>query len=270
MSTDVPPDSADSLSAFWSSQKEPRWLKKASIAAIVIHFGLFSAVFPGAQPRYFPGSRAEAVVIQIYKPPSPPPPEKPGARKWRARRVPIPDPTPNETETLEWGEYTEFESLEAEFRIDLPEGPVFSRRVTEGVFDWDTPGLISPELIHSVRPAYTSKGVRESIQGEVLIQALITAEGNVSEPRLLEGLLDEELNRRAVEAVLEWRFQPGRKDGQPVAVIAILSIDFRNLLTVSVIIPTYNRSASAAACGRLGPGPKPAAGRAHRRRRRLY
>lgn len=227
MSSEAPPDSSDSLSAFWSSQEEPRLLKKAAIAAILIHFVLFGAVFPRAQPRAFLDSRADAIVIQSYKPPAPPPPEKRVALKRRARRVPIPDPTPNELETIELEEYVELENPEAEFLVDIPEGPILWRRVTEGVFEWDTPGLIPPQLVHSVRPAYTSKGVRESIQGEVLIEALITVDGNVSEPRLLEGLLDEELNRRAVEAVLEWRFRPGRKDGQAVAVIAILSIDFR-------------------------------------------
>ena len=35
------------------------------------------------------------------------------------------------------------------------------------------------------------------------------------------GLRDDELNRRALAAVLQWTFKPGVKDGRPVSVIAM-------------------------------------------------
>ena len=35
------------------------------------------------------------------------------------------------------------------------------------------------------------------------------------------------LDEKALEAVRTWRFEPGRKDGQPVAVLVNVQVNFR-------------------------------------------
>jgi TonB family protein len=88
--------------------------------------------------------------------------------------------------------------------------------------------IVLPKLIHHVLPEYTpQEATRKGIQGEVLIEAIVTTEGKVAEPILVQGVADDELNRRAMESVLQWRFEPGLKDGQPVPVIAEFTVTFR-------------------------------------------
>jgi len=35
------------------------------------------------------------------------------------------------------------------------------------------------------------------------------------------------LDQKAIEAVSRWRFDPGRRDGQPVAVLVDIQVNFR-------------------------------------------
>lgn len=88
-------------------------------------------------------------------------------------------------------------------------------------------GVTAPKLIRTVLPEYTPEATRAGIQGEVYIEAVVTAEGKVVEPKLVRGLEDEELNRRALESIVEWQFEPGLKDGEPVPVIALFTVTFR-------------------------------------------
>ncbi len=37
------------------------------------------------------------------------------------------------------------------------------------------------------------------------------------------------LDEKAIEAVMKWKFQPGRKDGKPVTVAAQVEVNFRLL-----------------------------------------
>ena len=41
--------------------------------------------------------------------------------------------------------------------------------------------------------------------------------------------LEKDLDRNAVEAVMQWQFEPARKDNHPVAVRVTIEIRFRDL-----------------------------------------
>jgi TonB family protein len=87
----------------------------------------------------------------------------------------------------------------------------------------DAPNLSPPRLIHTEKMLlYGTR--REDVQGRVYIQAVITTEGEVTEPILVQGGSSEEYNRQAIKAVLDWRFEPGLKDGQPVPFITLITI----------------------------------------------
>jgi TonB family protein len=39
--------------------------------------------------------------------------------------------------------------------------------------------------------------------------------------------IDPGLDRNAIDAIQQWRFKPGEKDGRPVTVLATIEVNFR-------------------------------------------
>ena len=63
-------------------------------------------------------------------------------------------------------------------------------------------------------------------QGVVILKLIIGKDGkpqDISVQRTLGMGLDE----KAIEAVKQWRFEPGTKDGQPVPVEVSMEVSFR-------------------------------------------
>jgi TonB family protein len=86
----------------------------------------------------------------------------------------------------------------------------------------------APKLIHYVEPEFSSQSKEAFIEGIVKISTIVTAEGRPSEPRVIRGLNAEE-DRTALEALKQWRFQPGTKEGKPVNVKVTIEIAFHLL-----------------------------------------
>jgi periplasmic protein TonB len=77
-----------------------------------------------------------------------------------------------------------------------------------------------------VEPQYTEEARAAKFQGTVTLYAEITPDGTATNIRVLHSLglgLDE----KAIEAVKQWRFKPGQKDGKPVTVAATIEVNFR-------------------------------------------
>jgi TonB family protein len=95
--------------------------------------------------------------------------------------------------------------------------PVYASNVSAG-----------PVLASQVPPSYTADAIRARIQGQVQLEAVVLPDGTVGEVRVTRSLDDRfGLDEKAVEAVRQWRFAPGRVDGQPAAVAVTVSLDFR-------------------------------------------
>ena len=88
-------------------------------------------------------------------------------------------------------------------------------------------GVESPRLLRSVRPNYTSEAMRAKVQGVVRLEGIVLPDGSVGDVRVLRSLdsvfgLDDE----AIKAAKQFRFAPGTRFGQPVAVIVSFEIEF--------------------------------------------
>jgi TonB family protein len=92
----------------------------------------------------------------------------------------------------------------------------------------NTPGLSQPRLIHKVEPNYSAEARSKKWQGTVYLQGVVGTDGIAHELRVTRGL-GYGLDENAIEAVLQWRFSPGTKDGVAVPVIATFQINFRLL-----------------------------------------
>lgn len=88
-------------------------------------------------------------------------------------------------------------------------------------------GVTPPILIREVKPSYTRDAMSYRIEGRVYLEAVVLADGSVGEVRALYGLEpDYGLNQRAIDAVKQWRFRPGAKDGRSVPTIITAELSF--------------------------------------------
>jgi periplasmic protein TonB len=85
-----------------------------------------------------------------------------------------------------------------------------------------------PKLIHVVEPAFDPKSEAAFTSGVVRIQIVVTLEGGVRDPKVVAGLNDRQ-DRKAVEAVTQWRFKPALRQGEPVNVRATVEVNFHLL-----------------------------------------
>jgi len=105
----------------------------------------------------------------------------------------------------------------------VPERPAPPRSATGAV---RVGGQIrEPRRLHHVSPAYPDIAKQARVQGIVILECEITAEGDVGRVTVLRGipLLDE----AAIEAVRQWRYAPTLLQGQPVPVIMTVTVNFR-------------------------------------------
>ncbi len=87
-------------------------------------------------------------------------------------------------------------------------------------------GVTAPSLLKKMEPEYSEEARAAKIAGTVLLKIVIQADGRATDFQVLRGMgfgLDE----KAVEAVGQWQFKPGMKDGLPVPVQAQIEVNFR-------------------------------------------
>jgi protein TonB len=85
--------------------------------------------------------------------------------------------------------------------------------------------VTAPTKIHDVAPVYPQLARSAGIQGIVIIQATIGVDGSVVGAEVLRSVLF--LDQAALDAVRQWRFTPTRLNGEPVAVIMTVTVNFR-------------------------------------------
>jgi TonB family protein len=90
----------------------------------------------------------------------------------------------------------------------------------------DKTALTAPVATTKVDPAYPPDVLRDHVEGTVTLYAIIRPDGSVDDIRVLDSL-DSRLDENAVRALSRWHFRPGIKNGQPVAVEAVVQIPFR-------------------------------------------
>jgi TonB family protein len=88
------------------------------------------------------------------------------------------------------------------------------------------PGVSAPKAIHKVDPRYTQQARRALIQGTVVLEVVVDENGSPERISTISPI-GFGLDDRAQEAVAQWVFKPGRKDGKAVKTITTVTVDFR-------------------------------------------
>jgi periplasmic protein TonB len=215
------------------------WLIPVSVAA---HGVAVSALFivplmaDGELPE---PARAAPIYVEVTiptLPPAPKPPQRAPSQPARAAATSNPDAAPISVPDRIAPEH----DMPVGIETGLPVGEgigVVGVPVGESVGDYLPPQpaaqkpfrvggeVRAPRKIHDVAPRYPVIAQQARIQGTVIIEAVIGADGRVQSARSLKPT--PFLEEAALEAVRQWVFTPTKLNGEPVPVVMTVTVDFR-------------------------------------------
>jgi TonB family protein len=90
-------------------------------------------------------------------------------------------------------------------------------RVSQGV----SQGMLKQRVV----PPYPPQARQARIQGEVVLQALITENGTIGDLKVVKG--HPLLVRPAFDAVKQWKYRPYLLNGKPVSIQTLITVNFR-------------------------------------------
>jgi TonB family protein len=115
-------------------------------------------------------------------------------------------------------------------------GPVLVSQVNAGASDQIGPHESSSQFgrvlressgeppIMETMPEYPTFALRTSVQGRVVLTAIITKDGGLEDVRILSS--PSVLDATVLDAVRTWRYQPHYENGAPVEVVTAIIVDF--------------------------------------------
>lgn len=83
-----------------------------------------------------------------------------------------------------------------------------------------------PVEISRVQPIYPEAARKARLQGIVILEAIITKDGNVESVRVLRGI-NPLLDNAAMRAVQQWKYRPATFNGRPVPVYLTVTVTFK-------------------------------------------
>jgi TonB family protein len=87
--------------------------------------------------------------------------------------------------------------------------------------------LTMPIPLYEERPQYTPAAMDAKIQGDVLLEAVVLIDGTVGDVSIVQSLDSTYgLDQQAVDAMKQWTFQPGTRNGEPVRVAVQVQMTF--------------------------------------------
>ncbi|NOT26858.1 MAG: energy transducer TonB, partial [Acidobacteria bacterium] len=74
-------------------------------------------------------------------------------------------------------------------------------------------------------PVYPDLAVRAAVEGVVILEAIVNREGRVEDVKVIRPI--ELLNRAAMNAVRQWRYEPLLINGEPAPFIVTVTVTFK-------------------------------------------
>ena len=88
-------------------------------------------------------------------------------------------------------------------------------------------GVNLPQPLREVKPQYTADAMRAKVQGTVLLECVVLPDGSVGSVEIVRSLDSTfGLDQEAIKAAKQWRFRPGTRFGEPVAVLVTIELTF--------------------------------------------
>jgi protein TonB len=86
-------------------------------------------------------------------------------------------------------------------------------------------GVTPPYVIYQIDPEFSEEARKAKFQGNCVLGLVVDANGRPTNIRILNAL-GMGLDEKAIESVKNWKFEPGKKNGQDVAVEIAVEVDF--------------------------------------------
>lgn len=189
--------------------------RKVAAWALGIALALHAVILVARMPDWGDPVRVDAPLEQAMKvqfleplPPAPPPPT-PETPKPEVKKIARPDPTPDEPEPEVEPEPQPAPEESPATAAPAQTGPI---RVSAGQ---------GPGLIKKVEPIYPPMARAARLEGKVVLDAVIRADGTVSDVTVIESA-SPMFDQSAIFALKQWRFTPGDHD-----VIMSLTVHFK-------------------------------------------
>jgi TonB family protein len=85
--------------------------------------------------------------------------------------------------------------------------------------------VAAPGPLRKIDPKYPPTLIKDHVEGEVVLYAVIRSDGSVDSIQLVRGI-DDQLDANAMQALSQWKFRPATKQGLPIELEAIVHIPF--------------------------------------------
>jgi periplasmic protein TonB len=89
-------------------------------------------------------------------------------------------------------------------------------------------GTTPPSVLSKVDPEYSEEARKAKYSGSVMLSIVVNTDGKAEDVHVVKSL-GMGLDEKAIEAVMKWRFLPGKNKGVPVKVKAQIEVNFRLL-----------------------------------------
>jgi periplasmic protein TonB len=211
-----------------AERKDLRWAIALALALHVVLFAVHFSIAPSMPDWKAPERPVFAVRELRFAPPEPQPQQVPPKPQRAVKKIPIPDPTPDDPEPI----------LSEEPTLDVPELDLSEVGIDDFFIPDGPPGassgpraerlggdIVPPVKLSGDTPGYTEEARQGRVQGVVILEAVIDVTGSVAEVKVLKGL-PMGLTETAVAATEQWKFRPAMRNGSPVPVFYNLTVKF--------------------------------------------
>jgi TonB family protein len=171
------------------------------------------------------------VIRKVLRPPPEAPMERVVTKTKKARRVPMPDLSPDEPEPIVEPDPPDPPEVFAtdDWEIGIPDAPPPVTEATEQIARVGQIGVEPPIFSKKVMPDYPKKALSVKIKGYVILEAVLRKDGSVDNIKVLRGIGKGKFGfeEEAVKALKKWEFLPGKVNGRNADVQMTLKVDFQ-------------------------------------------
>lgn len=201
----------------------PRWTLQSVLLAGTVTLGMF-LLLPwmetlSAMPEADRTLR-EVETLSLPPPPAPPPPETVMEDAPRPVDVPEPrldlprrtlnPPRPQLDLNIELGE------IGGDFAVDFQVGAAdLAAQVEKMIFEIGELDQ-APRPLARLNPVYPPRARMRRIEGEVVVEFVVTADGDVRDVTVTSSSPGDTFTAAALRAIRRWRFEPGVRGGEAV------------------------------------------------------